>query len=130
MGKKPEIYVKLPSGTWVRIIGKIERIIRVRGRKRERQVISHTLVGESIENKPDIPGKTATTFYISSSSVTKYLMKILEYNIDKPVVFEPFTPEVYRVKIYDKNVAIKLVKLAEEMKIIRHPKKKSSVKVS
>lgn len=122
MAKGSEIYVKLPTGVWVRIKGKIERIVKVRGKK-DKQSISYTLIGESLEDKPSVDRRASKVFYISSGNVTKYLMKILDYNIDKPVIIEPYTLEIYRVKVYDRDIAIKIMKIAEEMKIMRNPRR-------
>jgi hypothetical protein len=116
------IYVKLPTGIWVRITGKMERIVK--SRRKERQAISYTLVGESLDGKPGVKGRASTVFYISSSSATKYIIKILDYKIDKPVIIEPVSIEVYKVRVYDRDLGVKLRKIAEEMKIIRIPKKK------
>jgi hypothetical protein len=122
-----EIYIKLPHGAWMRIIGKLKRAVAVSkaGRKGKRQSISYTLIGESLDSKPKIRGKPVGEFYVSSMSISKYILKIMdEKDAQGKVVVEPLDLEVYVVRVYDGSRLLeRLKRIAEEMKVLRHLRK-------
>ncbi len=122
-----ELYVKLPSGTWMKITGKLKRVVRVASRSKKggrRQSISYTLIGESLDSKPAVQGRARNVFYITSGSVTKYILRLLDEEFDAKVFIEPHGIEVYKVRVYGgKDAAALLMKIAHEMNIVRHPRK-------
>ncbi len=121
-----EIYVKLPSGTWMKITGKLKRVINVSRSKKtgKKQAVSYTLIGESLDSKPHMIGRPISTFFISSGSVTKYILRLLDEEFNAKILIEPISLEVYRVRVYGgKKDAEKVYSIAEEMKIVRHPRK-------
>lgn len=126
---KPRIYVKLPTGIWVEIKGKLKRVVATRTKSgKTRRAVSYSLIGESLDNEPKIKGSPAGTFYISSTRVTKYILKILDEEVSNTVVIvvKPLTKEVYEINVYNasRKVIDKIKGIAEEMKIVRQPPKK------
>lgn len=127
-----KIILKLPSGTWLQITGKLKRVVKVSGKSRKRrQAVSYTLIGESLDRPPRINSEPVVVFYVSSGSITKYILRILDENIKGTIVIEPLNPSVYTVRIYkDKSTALRIKEIAEEMKIVRHPRKTKASKAS
>ncbi len=127
-----KIIIKLPSGTWLRITGKLKRVVKVSGKsKKRRQAVSYTLIGESLDRPPRMSSEPVDVFYVSSGSITKYILRILDEDIKGTIIIEPLNPSVYTVKIYkDKITASRIKKIAEEMKIVRHPRKTKTSKAS
>ncbi len=124
-----EIYVKLPSGTWMKITGKLKRVINISRSKKtgRKQSISYTLIGESLDSKPRVNGRPTASFYVSSGSVTKYILRLLDEELDAKILIEPVNLEIYRVRVYgNKSDAGRIYSIAEEMKIVRHPRKTTS----
>ncbi len=125
---KPRIYVRLPTGIWVEIKGKLKRVVATK----TRHAVSYSLIGESLDDEPKIKGTPIEKFYISSTRVTKYILKILDEEIPSNVVLviKPLAKEVYEVDIYNasRRVIDKIKGIAEEMKIIRQPPKKKTIK--
>jgi hypothetical protein len=120
------IYVKLPSGIWIRIKGKIGRIIS--SKTRGKQGISYTLLGESLDDEPIISDEPVMKYYISSTRVTKYIVKLLDETKTRKYILliKPVTKETYEVIIYgDREEAVKTYTLAEELKILKKPPKKA-----
>ncbi|ABN69658.1 hypothetical protein Smar_0551 [Staphylothermus marinus F1] len=119
------IYVKLPTGIWVRIKGKISRTVV--SRTKGKRSISYTLLGESIDNPPEINSDPQAKYYISATRVTKYILRLLdETNSSKYImIIKPVTKETYEVLIHGNSVeARKAHKIAEEMNILKQPPKK------
>ncbi len=126
----PGIYVKLPSGTWVKIQGKLERLVRTsrKGRGKPKTSVAYTLIGKSLDNPPKKPSGVPERIYVSSSRITKLIIKLLdEIKIDKEIILVwPRTKETYVIEIYYPRRAIvdRIRKLAEELKILRQIKEK------
>lgn len=130
-GITPGIYVKLPSGTWVKIQGKLERLVRVsrKGKGKPKTTVAYTLIGKSLDNPPQRPSGVHEKIYVSSIRITKLLIKLLdEIKIDKEIIFVwPRTKETYVIEIYYPRRVIvdKIRKLAEELKILKQIKEKT-----
>ncbi len=130
-GVTPGIYVKLPSGTWVKIEGKLERLVRVtrKGKGKPKTTVAYTLIGKSLDNPPQRPSGVHEKIYVSSSRITKLLIKLLdEIKIDREVIFVwPRTKETYVIEIYyPRRVTVdEIRKLAEELKILKQIKEKT-----
>ncbi len=126
----PGIYVKLPSGTWVKIEGKLERLVRASRKKqgKVKTVVAYTLIGSSIDNPPEKPGGEPEKIYVSSSRITKLIIKMLdEIKIDKEVIIvRPRSKETYIIEIYNprKTTVDKIRRLATDLKILRQIKEK------
>ncbi|ADI31382.1 hypothetical protein [Staphylothermus hellenicus] len=119
------IYVKLPTGIWVRIKGKISRTIV--SRNKSKRSISYTLLGESIDKPPKTNNDPQAKYYISATRVTKYILRLLdETRTSKYImIIKPITKEKYEVLIYGNSAeARKAHKIAEEMNILKQPPKK------
>lgn len=130
---KPRIYIKLPTGIWVEIKGKLKRVIASKTKSgKTRRTISYSLIGESLDDEPKIRGTPTNTFYISSTRVTKYILKILDEEMLSTViiVIKPITKEIYEVNVYNATNKIidKIKGIAEEMKIVRQPSRKKQIK--
>ncbi len=127
----PGIYVKLPSGTWVKIQGKLERLVRAsrKGKGKMKTSVAYTLIGKSLDNPPQRPSGVHERIYVSSSRITKLLIKLLdEIKIDKEIIFVwPRTKETYVIEIYHPRRVIvdRIRRLAEELKILRQIKEKA-----
>lgn len=113
-----QIFVKLPSGSWIKIKGRLSGLNTGRSSKKT----TYTLLAESID-KPELNiDKPIRVFYVLSTRVTKYIHKLLEYldnyNEEICLVIEYFKPEVYRVKVYsdEKDIAYKI---ALDMNIVK-----------
>ncbi len=113
------LYLKLRSGTWLLIKGHGTTTpasgTRVVG-----------LIGESLDGEPMVRNEKIDTIYISAFKITRYLLKILEEEIKGTLLALPVTKDTYKIEIYGapKNYVNKLIKLAEEMKALKIPKKK------
>jgi len=116
------IYVKLPNNTWVWIKGKIGSVKVGKSVRRA----TFTLIAESLENFEKPKRKPMKAFYISSTSVTKYIYRLVDAALtdDTVIVVEYISPEVYRVEVYGQGFE-EVYKIAEEAGIVRKPKLKS-----
>ncbi|MET1159885.1 MAG: hypothetical protein ABWW65_02890 [Thermoprotei archaeon] len=114
------LYVKMPNGKWIRVKGKYGGIV-ARGRTRKSTQAS-TLIAESV-NSFKVTNKHYDSFYISSTSVTKYLYRLIEEKLHEKnlIIVEYIDPEKYRVKIYTNDNRPRSI--AEEMGIIRQQSK-------
>lgn len=122
---KNGIYVKLPIETWVWIKGKISRVVisRIKGKR----TISYTLLGETIDKPPQIGSEPVRKYFISSTRVTKYILRLLDETSPSKytMIIQPITKETYEVTIYGSSEeAYKAHKIAEEMNILKQPPKK------
>jgi len=113
------IYVELPRKTWVKVKGRLGGIATSKK-------VGQTLIAESLDGKPEIKKKPIDTYYISSTSVTKYIYKLIDSNLHRTslIVIRYIDVEKYRVEIYSGRVK-EIRKIAEEMNIIRKQKPKN-----
>ena len=114
-----KLYLRLGSGTWLLIKGR-GAIAPVSGAR------VFGLIGESIDGEPMVGDEKISTIYISAFRITRYLLKVLEEGIKGTLLVLPVTKETYKLEIYGapKNYVNKLIKIAEEMKALKIPKKK------
>jgi len=117
------VFIKLPNNTWICVKGKIGSVASRGGRKRS----VYTLVGETVDGFRKTGGKPARSFYVSSTSVTKYVYRLIDSGLAEKtgIVIEYVNPEVYRVEVYG-GAGDEAYKIAEEMGILRKPKQESS----
>ncbi len=120
LSMKKEIYVKLLSG-WIKIKGKL----RSPTKKSSKAIFS--LIGESIDEPTDNEDEAIGTIYVSAYKITKYILKLLDEDIDGKIIVKPLTKETYEVTLYNSsnNTLNKLKRIAEEMKALKQPKKVS-----
>ena len=118
----PTIYVLLPSGRWVWVKGKMIRVI-VSGTRRSN--VAHSMVGETLEEEPRLGSPTAS-FYVSSTKVSRYIMRLLDEELDATLVIRPVMKSLYRVEVYGggRKAVSRLREIAESMKALRVPKKR------
>ena len=119
--KKPTgIYVKLPSGQWIRIKGKISRVIIIKSKGKKS--ISFSLIGESIDKPPEPTSSNPEKLYISSFRVTKYILRLLDETNPKKylIIIKPITKETYQLIMQGNSEEIEKAKrIAEEMKLVK-----------
>ncbi len=115
------LYVKLPSGLWIRVKARVRKPenvgpgVRVFG-----------LIGESLDGEPSVNGDPAGSFYVSAFRVTKYIIAVLDEGIEGDIVVKPVTRETYKVEIYGapRRYVERLKEIAEELKALKTLKKK------
>jgi len=114
-----KLYLKLRSGTWLLIKGR-GAVAPISGAR------VFGLIGESIDGEPMVGDEKNSTIYVSAFRITRYLLKILEEGIKGTLLALPVTKETYKLEIYGapKNYVNKLIRIAEEMKALKIPKKK------
>ncbi len=120
MRKPTGIYVKLPSGQWIKIKGKISRVVILKSKGKKS--ISFSLIGESIDKPPEPTGSNSEKLYISSLRVTKYILRLLDETNPKKylVIIKPVTKETYQLIMEGNSEEIEKAKqIAEEMKLIK-----------
>ena len=117
------VLIKLPNNTWICVKGKMGSVVSRGGKKRS----VYTLVGESIEDFRKTSGKPARSFYVASTSVTKYVYRLIDSELAEKasIVIEYVNPEVYRVEVYG-DAGDEAYRIAEEMGILRKQKQESS----
>lgn len=98
-----KLYVKLPSGNWIRVKGKLSS-----SSSRAPRRAVYVLLAELVDEPEVVEEKPLKEFYISSTRATKYIHKLVESMDDEAcIVIEFIRPEVYRVAVYSdkKDVA-------------------------
>lgn len=113
-----QIFVKLPSGKWIRVKGRLSGLSSSKSLKKT----TYTLLAESIDKPNIIVDKPIRSFYISSTNVTRYIHKLIDH-FDKDsgeicILIEYFKPEVYKVIVYsdEKDIAYNT---AVEMNVVK-----------
>ncbi len=125
----PRIYVLLPSGRWVWVKGKMVRVVSTGSR---RASVAHSMVGETLDEQPRPQGRPVSVFYISSTKVSRYIIRLLDEDVDGIMVITPVTKSIYCVELYGftrRDVA-RVKEIAESMKALRAIKKKLVVSPS
>jgi len=119
------IYVKLPSGVWIRVKGKFGGII-ASGKKSTQ---AYTLVAESIPALPFKNTPPKKEFYVASTAVTRFIYRLVDEKIHERsrVVIEYLRPEVYVVRVYSGD-AKKIYSVADEMGIVKGGIRKQRLK--